>query len=242
MQIETTEGTLLGGRVRYAQPANGFRSGIEPVLLAAAVPAQCGERVLEGGSGAGAALLCIGSRVSGACGIGIERDPGLAKLARANAAANGFSSLFFIAADVLAMPLRGAIDHACANPPYHADNGTTSPNAARASAKRGRAGLIGDWTAALGAALRDGGTLTLILPPARLAEALAGCARVGCGGVRLLPLWRRTGQPARLMLLRAVRGGKTPLVLLAGMALHHPDGRLTAAFETCLRDGAPLAL
>ncbi|HJS85951.1 MAG TPA: SAM-dependent methyltransferase, partial [Acetobacteraceae bacterium] len=61
--MDVTGGTLLGGRVRYAQPAEGFRSGIEPVLLAAAVPARPGECVLEGGSGAGAGLLCLAARI-----------------------------------------------------------------------------------------------------------------------------------------------------------------------------------
>ncbi|HLB98700.1 MAG TPA: SAM-dependent methyltransferase, partial [Acetobacteraceae bacterium] len=61
--MKLTEGHLLGGRVRYAQPREGFRSGIEPVMLAAAVPARTGERVLEAGSGAGAALLCLAARV-----------------------------------------------------------------------------------------------------------------------------------------------------------------------------------
>ena len=60
-----TDGHLLGGRVSYAQPREGFRSGIEPVLLAAAIPARPGEHVLEGGSGAGAALLCLAARVPG---------------------------------------------------------------------------------------------------------------------------------------------------------------------------------
>ena len=44
---EITEGTLLGGRLRYNQPKLGFRSGIEPVFLAAMVPARAGERVLK---------------------------------------------------------------------------------------------------------------------------------------------------------------------------------------------------
>jgi tRNA1Val (adenine37-N6)-methyltransferase len=51
----TTEGHLLGGRIRYRQPDTGFRSGLEPVLLAASVPARPGEHVLEAGTGAGAA-------------------------------------------------------------------------------------------------------------------------------------------------------------------------------------------
>jgi len=67
---DATHGHLLGGSVQYAQPRHGFRSGIEPVLLAASVPAKAGDRVLEGGSGAGAALLCVAARVAGVDGVG----------------------------------------------------------------------------------------------------------------------------------------------------------------------------
>ena len=89
-RCDQTDGHLLDGRVRYVQPRHGFRSGIEPVLLAAAVPARAGDRVLEGGSGAGAALLCLAARVPGVRGLGIEQDPALVTLAKRNAAANGW--------------------------------------------------------------------------------------------------------------------------------------------------------
>lgn len=239
--MEALDGTLLNGRVHYRQPARGFRSGIEPVLLAAAVPALTGERVLEGGSGAGAALLCLAARVPGVSGVGVERDPGLAALADSNARANGFA-LCFVAGDVLALPVRGPFDHAFANPPYHDVAGTGSPDSARADAKQASPGLVADWAAALGAMLRRGGTLSLILPPSRLAEALDGCVRGSCGGVRLLPLWPHAGQQAKLILLRAVRGSRAPLTLLAGMTLHDTNGTFTAEAEACLRDGAALAL
>lgn len=239
--MEATEGTLLDGRVRYRQPTRGFRSGIEPVLLAAAVPAMTGERVLEGGSGAGAALLCLAARVPGVSGVGIERDSGLAGFADGNARANGFA-LCFVAGDVLALPVRGPFDHALANPPYHDVAGTESPVPARAGAKQAPPGLVANWAAALGAMLRRGGTLSLILPPSRLAEALDGCARGSCGGVRVLPLWPRAGQQAKLILLRAMRGSRAPLALLAGITLHDADGAFTADTEACLRGGAPLAL
>ena len=49
--------SLLGGRVPYVQPTHGHRSGIEPVLLAASIPARAGHMVLEGGAGAGAATV-----------------------------------------------------------------------------------------------------------------------------------------------------------------------------------------
>jgi tRNA1Val (adenine37-N6)-methyltransferase len=95
----------LGGRVEYVQPRQGFRATIDPVLLAAAIPAAPGDRVLEGGTGAGAALLCLAARVPGISGLGIDRDPGLLRLARANAAANGRPDLIFAAADLAASPI-----------------------------------------------------------------------------------------------------------------------------------------
>ncbi|MEO8714310.1 MAG: methyltransferase domain-containing protein [Acetobacteraceae bacterium] len=234
-----SDGALLDGRVRYAQPASGFRSGIEPVLLAAAVPAQPGECVLEGGSGAGAGLLCLAARVPGIRGVGIECDPMLAALADGNARANDFA-ISFVAGDVLALPARGPFDHAFANPPYHDAAGTPSSDRLRADAKRAPAGLITGWAAALGADLRHGGTLSLILPPARLTEGLAGCARASCGGARILPLWPRAGQPAKLLLIRAVRGSRAPMTLLAGIALHDPEGGFTTEIEACLRGGVAL--
>ncbi len=48
---ETTEDELLGGRVTIIQPAGGYRAAIDPVMLAATVPAETGGRVLDVGSG-----------------------------------------------------------------------------------------------------------------------------------------------------------------------------------------------
>ena len=48
-----------------SQPAQGFRSGLDAVMLAAAVPAREDSDVLEIGRGAGAASLCLAARVPG---------------------------------------------------------------------------------------------------------------------------------------------------------------------------------
>ena len=69
---------LLDGKERHAQPVEGHRTGIEPVLLAACIPARPGERVLEGGTWSGAALLCPAHRVPGVVGLGIEVDAAMA--------------------------------------------------------------------------------------------------------------------------------------------------------------------
>lgn len=240
--MQATSGSLLAGRVRYAQPDGGFRSGIEPVLLAAAVPAGSGDRVLEVGSGAGATLLCLASRVPGVGGIGVERDAGLVELARCNAAANGLGGLAFVAADIAAVGSIGGFDHACANPPYHSTTGTASPDPGRNVAKHGPPGLLAAWVLAMGRRLRHRGTLTLILPGSAVPAGLAALDAAGCQPAALLPLWPRHGEAAKLVLLRGVRGAHAPLRLLSGLTLHRQTGGFTAETEAVLREGAPLAL
>lgn len=240
--IETSDGTLLGGRVRHRQPASGFRSGIEPVMLAAAIPARPGQRVLEAGSGAGATLLCLASRTPDVTGVGAEIDPELVAAARRNAAANGFDHLSFIEADVTALPAEiGLFDHACANPPYHV-GGTPSPDAMRERAKRASSETIGVWISKMAACLAPRGTITLAVPASALDQVLRGFGAASCGSALVHPLWPRAGAAAKLVIARAVKGGKGPCVLSAGLALHEPDGTFTPQAQAILRDGAALPL
>lgn len=238
----TTSGHLLGGRVHYAQPKHGFRSGIEPLLLAASVPAKAHERVLEGGTGAGAALLCLAARVAEVQGIGIDRDPALVALATRNAAANDRPGLRFIAADLMAAIDLDVFDHAFANPPYHVAGGTPSPDASRRSAKHGPADLLAGWAAALGRRLRPRGTLTFILPAPLLPDAIAAFAAARCPAVAVLPLWPKAGTAAKLLLLRGIKGGKTPFRMLPGLVLHDVGGRFTPEADAVLRAGEALGL
>jgi tRNA1(Val) A37 N6-methylase TrmN6 len=240
--VETSEGTLLGGRLRYAQPCRGFRSGIEPVVLAAAVPVRRGERVLEAGSGAGAALLCLAVRVKGISGVGVERDGELAALARWNAAANGLDALEFVAAAIEEAGSLASFDHALANPPYHSSAGTPSPDRTRQAAKQGPPELLCAWARAMASYLRPRATLTLILPAAALPAAIKALGAAGCPIAAVFPLWPRAGDPAKLLLLRGIKSGRGPLRLLAGLVLHDADGSFTPAAQAVLREGAGLDL
>jgi tRNA1(Val) A37 N6-methylase TrmN6 len=240
MTLLTTDGHLLGGRLRYVQPETGFRSGIEPVLLAASIPARFGEHVLEAGTGAGAALLCLCARVPGVRAVGVERDSDLARLARANVDANGFSGVEIIAAPLETAALPGPFDHALANPPYHAPDGTESPVAARESAKRGSEALIRLWINRLITALRSRGSLTLIVPAGMVPACLAAMTEAGGPCTAIFPLWPNAGRAAKLVLLRGVRQGRTPMRIMPGLVLHQPDGSFTEPAQAILRDGAGL--
>lgn len=243
---ETTEDRLLGGRVVLRQQRRGLRAGLDAVLLAAGVPARPGERVLEAGCGSGAALLCLAARVPDLALLGVEHDGVLHDLAVANAAANGAagSRAAFHRADVRDLALARDLapcDHAFANPPYW-PGGSAPPDPARRGAthQAGGGAALADWACFLAAALRPRGSLSLILPAARLDAGMAALAAAGCGGTRVAPFWPRQGVPARRVLLQARRGGRGPARIGAGLVLHEADGRFSAAAEAVLRDAAPL--
>ena len=238
--MDTTAGTLLGGKVSYVQPAAGYRTGLEPVLLAAAIPALPGERVLEAGLGAGAGLLCLGARVPGVSAAGVELDPATADLARANLAANGFADWVVTTADITALQMPGRFDHAYANPPWHDAAGTPSPNAGRLLAKQAQGAGLEAWAAALARMLRTGGSLTLILPAAATSRGQAALLAAGCGSLTLVPLWPKPTQPARLVILQAIRNHHGPDRVLPGLVLHQDDGSFTASADDILRHGCGL--
>ncbi len=237
---ETTTGGLLNGRVMYRQFAAGHRSGFEPVLLAAAVPAKAGQCVLEAGTGAGAALLCLAARVPGISGYGLERDAATAQLANENFKINNLNDIFAVQGDAGSPPFAPqSFDHILANPPWFNPKSTQSPNARRAIAHHATPELLTGWITALTPLLRRQGSLTFILPAKSFAQA-AAALRVSYGAITLTPLWPRAGQPAKMILLAARRGSNAPDVIRPGLILHEGNAIAPAA-QAILRDGAALA-
>src|SRR5262249_40286080 len=86
-EVDTTDDAMLGGRVHVRQPRNGYRAAIDPVLLAAFLPASARD-VLDAGCGSGAAMFCAAARLTAARLTGLELQPTLAVLAEAGIALN----------------------------------------------------------------------------------------------------------------------------------------------------------
>ena len=229
---------FLDGRVRVTQPQAGFRSGLDAVMLAAAVPAMAGQTVLELGAGAGTASLCLMARVPGLTLTGVEIDESLVALARENAAANG-TETSFMAADIFALPpaLKRDFDHVLANPPFHGE-GQISPDPARAAALMD-GGTLKDWLKLGLQRTVSGGFFTAILRADRLNEALAALPEKG---VCAFPLWPRAGEAPKRVIVQARKGSAAPFALLPGLVLHQPDGSWMPEADAVLRRGTALAL
>ncbi len=231
-----TEGTLLGGRLKYRQFRDGHRSGFEPVLLAASVAASPTALVLEAGTGAGAAILCLSARVQGIRAIGVEIDPALARLAAENFQANGLQPAHAVVADARHLPFGPVFDHAMANPPWHEAAGTLSPDALRALAHHAPPDLLSGWIGALAGVLKPGGWLHLILPAALADRAEGALGASNYGAVRVRPLYPRAGRPRKQVIIAAQARGMGERRELPGLVLHDAAG-ITPAAEAILRGG-----
>jgi tRNA1Val (adenine37-N6)-methyltransferase len=236
-----TEDRFLNGRIVVRQSEGGFRSGLDAVMLAAAIPETGGE-MLELGAGAGAASLCVAARLAQSTVTGLEIDKSLVDLANETARANGMNErVRFVAADVLAMPgdLKRDFSHVFANPPFHgSEAGAAPPDPGRGRALHDE-GRLAEWLEIGLKRTVSGGSFTTIVRADRLGEALSLLPEAG---VVIFPLWPRSDEPAKRVIVQARNGSGAPPVLLPGLVLHEADGRYTAEADAILRGGASLAL
>lgn len=242
----TTFDSVLGGRVTLHQPALGYRVAIDPILLAAACPAEPGERVVDLGCGVGTAALCLARRVADVQCTGVDLQPDLADLANRNAQDNGLADrVSFIAGDILdrALPIYARpADHVIVNPPYLKRGAATpSENPIKALANIEGDADLAAWVAAAAKAARPGGTITFIHRADRLPELLAQLGS-RCGGIAILPLHPKAGAAAHRAIVTGRLEQRLPAILLPGLVLHQADGSFSPALQAILRDGTALPM
>jgi tRNA1(Val) A37 N6-methylase TrmN6 len=240
MEGTLTEDALLGGRVRLLQPARGYRIAVDAVLLAAAVDAAPGQRILDLGAGVGAIGLCVAMRLPGCSVVGIELQEALAQLAERNANLNGMSDRVRTVVHDLARPLPadlGLFDLVVTNPPYlSAAVADPSPDPSKALATVESSADLARWLAVATAAAEPAGSLLIIHRSDRLDEILSHLERLGWGDVTVKRL-----PPAARILVRARRAAQPTRGDSPPLMLHRPGGGYTEEAEAILRHAGPLA-
>jgi tRNA1(Val) A37 N6-methylase TrmN6 len=208
-----------------------------------------GERALEAGCGAGAVLFQAAARLPQGGFTGVERDLDALALAERNIALNGAEGRVAVRAGDVGRGFAGQgflepgetpFDLALANPPFFDD-----PDALRAPAPEKRGAWIADagldaWTRFLTKAVREGGRIIVIHRADRLFDLIALMAGQA-GSFQVRPIHPFADQPAKRVLVRAVKTGKAPLQLLPPLILHDRSGaKHTPEAEAILRGEARL--
>jgi FkbM family methyltransferase len=248
-----TDDAFLGGGLRVLQPKDGYRAGIDAVLLAAAAPVRAdrSQRVLDVGAGVGVVGLAVAHRVPRADVTLIEREPALCDLARTNIARNGLGErVRVVQADVsrrlddlpqLQADAEG-FDHVLANPPYNPQgSGTVSAEALKAASNVMPGGNLARWARLMVAMACPGGSATMIHRADAVGEVLAAFAG-RFGGLLVYPLYPREGKSAIRVLVQGTKGSNAPVQLRPGLVLHAAGNSFRPEVEAVLRHGAGLSL
>jgi tRNA1(Val) A37 N6-methylase TrmN6 len=244
----TTRDAFLGGRLTLSQPRHGFRAGLDSVLLGAAVLAGTGS-VLDLGAGVGTAgLVALALGRAGRADLA-ERDRATLLLARENVASNGLGDRCRVIETDLEHPSErraagigdNAYDSVIANPPFFtAGRGTLAAERGRAGARHMKGEALELWLRCAASSARAGGQAIFVYPAEGLAELLSAFGS-RFGAITVLPLHPRPGVAASRILVRGMKGSRARLSLLAGRALHGPEGHgFAPEFDAILRGQSAL--
>lgn len=247
MPHAVTTDTLLRGRVTLLQPARGFRSSLDPVLLAAFVAPPFG-RFVDIGCGTGALAFVLAATDLTATGVGVEIQPRLASLATAGVAKNAFAErLAILNADVRygmgRSPLdRRAFDLVVTNPPYRAvTDGPASPDPERAQANHELTLTLNDWLDCAAALVAPGGRVAVVFAAERMDALCAGLQSRDLVPARARMVHPRLDRPASRVLIEARAGGRQALSIEPPLGLHEPDGRYSPEARRMLGETAATA-
>ncbi len=249
-----TDDAFLDGKLKLLQPKSGYRAGVDAVLLAAAIPCASGgaESVLDAGGGVGTVGLCAVARCPEATAVILERAPRLVELAEQNVVRNGLAThvrvfsgdLTASWSDMAGLGLAiESFDHVAANPPFHVDGrGTPSPDEWKSAAHSMPESDLDLWGRLMARMAVAGGTATMIHRAESLTAVLSALGG-RFGGLKILPIHARAGQPAIRVIVQGTKGSRAPLTLLSGFVLHGAEGNaFTPEAQAILKNGAALSL
>lgn len=245
--METTDDLVLGGRLKLLQPFRGHRAGHDAILLAAAAPFA--HHAIDLGAGIGTAGLALLTRKAAERVTLVEIDTDLAALARENAKRNGFGQhAEIIATDALklarkggaSIPAASSADLVLMNPPFNDPaRKNISPDPTRRRAHSAADSDLDLWVGAAERLLAPNGKLVLIHRPEAI-EAILATIKGRFGAAELIPVFPREGAPAIRLIVRAVKGRRTPPAVLPGVVLNDANNQPSEAASKILRDAAAL--
>ncbi len=216
-----SDDAFLGGKLRLLQPKNGFRAGIDSVLLASTVPAVPGDMVLDIGTGVGTVLFCLMKRVSGLQAVGIEIQEEYHTLAVRNAKKNKLPAKILLGDfESLENGLTNcAFDQIFFNPPYYTEHSyKKGGNPGKELASVEKPDMLKKMLEFSLRRCKPYGHITLINRPAKLGEILS-VLEGEAGDIKILPILSSGRNSALRIIIRARKSAKGETNLLEGLNL-----------------------
>lgn len=231
MPGERLDDLQLAG-MRILQKTDGFRFGMDAVLLADFARVGARDAAADFGTGTGILPLLLLGRGKGAHIDAFEIQANMADMARRTMALNRLTERVTVhhlaveEADTILEPC--SMDAIVCNPPYGMP-GTTLLNPSdslRVARHQGENGLNG-WLAMAFKLLRGKGRLALVYPAPRMLEIMDDLQRAHLIPKRFRLVYPHEHKPANLVLIEAMKDARPMLHPEPPLIVYEKDGSMT---------------
>ncbi len=225
------------------QPETGYRFSMDPLLAACFAKPKRGANIMDLGTGCGVAALALLLQNPEAEPVahGLDIDPAMIEAARENGRRLGAADRFTpVCAD-----LRGvraderfepeSFDLVLANPPYRdPGSGRIPQNASRRQARFETEGTLADFIDAAAYLAVNRGVFVIVFLAERLRLLSSLLAERRLEPKRLQFAHSRREEPARLVLVEAVKNGRPDLTVEPPLFLYEGAGKASRLTEQAL--------
>lgn len=236
---DETLDTLFEGKLKLFQGRSGYRFSLDALLLAHFMACRRGEKIADLGTGNGVIALILAYLHSSLLITGVEIQLSMVDRANRNVRMNGFQERVTISqADVRNIQETFCPESFAAvvcNPPYRrTTSGRISPNVERKIARHEIAAGLADFLRAGAYLLPIKGRIAMVYPALRLVDLLHSMRNANLEPKRLRMVHSFADTKASLVLVEAVKGGRSGSEALSPLIVYKKGKQYTAEVEAIL--------
>ena len=218
------------------QSVNGFRFGMDAVILSDFARVRPREHVIDMGTGTGILPILMSAQRVDARFSAFEVQPQMADMASRSVQLNGLSEKIRI----YPMDMKDAakqLGYGCAhlvvsNPPYGKQGSTLKNNTGSVTLARHEADTnIDQWVSACAAVLRNMGRLSMVFPAQRLLELTDAYRNHRIEPKRIRMVYAKADRAPYLVLLEGMKNAKPGLLWMPPLVVYEADGSETAEID-----------
>lgn len=217
---------------RIIQKTNGFCFGMDAVLLSGFAQVKDGEGVLDLGTGTGIIPILLEAKTDGKHFTGLEIQDEMADMAARSVLYNHLEEKIEIVTGDIKEASRlfgmASFDVVTSNPPYMNDaHGLKNPDAQKAISRHEVLCTLEDVVREASKVLKPGGRFYMVHRPHRLIEIVTVLTKYKLEPKRMKLVHPFVDKEANMVLIEAVRGGKSMIKVEAPIIVYKESGVYT---------------
>jgi tRNA1Val (adenine37-N6)-methyltransferase len=238
LEHETLD-ALFGGALKLYQKKGGYRFSLDSLLLADFSTLRSGNRVIDLGTGNGVIPLILAYRYPSISVTGIEIQREMAERAVRNVRLNGYEDRITIACIDIASTIRQlgpeSFDSVISNPPYRQrSSGRLSPSGEKQIARHELKASLEDFVQLAAFLLKNKGRFACCHLGDRTVDLLTAMRGAGMEPKRLRLVHPFAAVQASMILVEAVKGGRSGLEILPPLIVYEAEKMYTAEVKSIL--------